>query len=76
MLARAPGLQVGWEEAAEAATTHLLRSALARSAKEAAVAVPPLAEARDAGRLKKHIGLVVERLGAGGRLVPRGATGA
>lgn len=38
--------------------THLLRSALAKNAKEAAVQVPPLAPSRDTVKLKKHISLV------------------
>jgi Bardet-Biedl syndrome 9 protein len=61
-------LQVSWEETTEAAMTHLLRSCLARSAKDAAAAVPPLAPAPDTARLKKHISLVLERLSKGMRL--------
>ncbi|WIA14131.1 hypothetical protein OEZ85_002674 [Tetradesmus obliquus] len=63
------GPEVSWEETTEAAMTHLLRSALARSAKDAAAAVPPLAPAADTARLKKHISLVLERLSKGMRLV-------
>jgi Bardet-Biedl syndrome 9 protein len=48
--------------------THLLRSCLARSPKDAAAAVPPLAPAPDTARLKKHISLVLERLSKGMRL--------
>jgi Bardet-Biedl syndrome 9 protein len=48
--------------------THLLRSCLARSAKDAAAAVPPLAPAAATARLKKHISLVLERLSKGMRL--------
>ena len=63
---------VGWEEQAEAALTHLLRSALARSAKEAAVEVAPLARAPDTQRLRKRLTLVLERLAKGGRLAGGG----
>lgn len=71
----APPHQVGWEEEAEASLTHLLRTSLARSSKEAAVSVPPLAAAKDTQRLRKHLGLVLERLAKGARLVapPDGA---
>ena len=51
--------QVGWEEEVEAAMTHLLRSVLARNSKEAAALVAP----------RKHMGLVLERLAKGMRLV-------
>jgi Bardet-Biedl syndrome 9 protein len=68
--------QVGWEEEAEAAVTHLLRTSLARNAKEAAAAVPPLAAARDTARLRRHVGLVLERLGQGMRLAGGGGQAA
>lgn len=48
--------------------THLLRTSLARSSKEAAATVPPLAAAKDTQRLKKHMSLVLERLAKGMRL--------
>jgi Bardet-Biedl syndrome 9 protein len=54
--------------------THLLRSCLARSAKDAAAAVPPLAPAPDTARLKKHISLVLERLSKGMRLTAGGSS--
>jgi hypothetical protein len=63
--------QVGWEEQAEAAATHLLRGPLARDARDAAVPVPPLAAAPDTRRLRKHWALVAERLAKGAR--PGGA---
>lgn len=47
---------------------QLLRSCLAKSAKEAAVPIPPLAPAKDTSRLRKHIGLVLERLARGMRM--------
>lgn len=61
-------LQVSWEEMTEAAMTQLLRTSLARSAKDAAAAVPPLSRAQDTQRLQKHISLVLERLSKGMRL--------
>lgn len=47
--------------------THLLRTSLAHSAKDAATVAPPLAPAGDTARLKKHIGLVLERMAKGMR---------
>jgi hypothetical protein len=38
--------------------TQLLRSVLARNAKEAAVSIGPLAPAKDTAKLKKHLSLV------------------
>jgi len=63
------GSEVGWEEHVEASMTHLLRTALAKSAKEAAVSVPPLAPSKDTSKLKKHLSLVLERLAKGMRWV-------
>jgi len=48
--------------------TQLLRSCLARSAKESAAQPAPVAQMADTSRLKKHISLVLERLSKGGRL--------
>ncbi|KAJ9505514.1 hypothetical protein QJQ45_021083 [Haematococcus lacustris] len=53
------GEDVGWEEATEASLTQLLRSCLARNAKEAAVPLPALAPAKDTSKLKKHLALVL-----------------
>lgn len=53
--------------------THLLRSSLARSAKESAAVVPPLVTAKDTQRLRKHVSLVLERLGKGMKLTGSGA---
>lgn len=49
----------------EASMTHLLRTSLARSAKDAAAVVPPLSRTQDTARLTKHISLVLERLSKG-----------
>eukprot|EP00775_Hariotina_reticulata_P008314 gene8314-8499_t len=61
---------VGWEEVTEAAMTQLLKTTLARSAKDTAAPVPPLTRASDTARLKKHVSLVLERLSKGMRLLP------
>lgn len=53
----------------EAAMTNLLRTNLAKTAKDAAAVVPPLSRAQDTARLNKHISLVLERLSRGMRLV-------
>mmetsp|Transcript_14226 Transcript_14226/g.38566 ORF Transcript_14226/g.38566 Transcript_14226/m.38566 type:complete len:906 (-) Transcript_14226:247-2964(-) len=63
---------VGWEEITEASMTQLLRSCLARNAKEASVTASPLTPARDTSRLRKHISLVLERLAKGMRLTGTG----
>eukprot|EP00959_Pyramimonas_sp_CCMP1952_P136627 2859211-Pyramimonas_sp.AAC.1 len=61
-------MEQGWEECAEAAMTHLLRTSLAKSTKEAVGLSTQLTALTDTGKLKKHIGLVCERLARGGRL--------
>lgn len=58
----------GWEECTDAAMTHLLRTSLAKSAKEATSMPQPLAVPPDTGKLKKHIALVCDRLAKGGSL--------
>lgn len=50
------------------AMTQLLRTCLARSAKESAAQVAPVAQLADTVKLKKHISLVLERLSKGGQL--------
>nr|KAG5713637.1 hypothetical protein BaRGS_024685 [Batillaria attramentaria] len=59
----------GWQEMTDAAVTHLLRTVLAKSAKDAAVNPSPLAIPSDTGKVKKHIALLCDRLGKGARLV-------
>lgn len=66
--ASAMGAEVGWEEMAEAALAHLLSGCLAHNAREAGAGVPPLAGAQNTQRLRRHVALVVERLGKGRRL--------
>ncbi|KAM8826264.1 protein PTHB1 isoform 1-T2 [Synchiropus picturatus] len=65
--------QLGWEESCDAAVAHLLRSCLSRSPKDQATSLaqtggPLLGLPRDTTRLKKHITLLCERIGKGGRL--------
>lgn len=65
--------QLGWEESCDAAVSHLLRSCLSRSPKDQATSLaqaggPVLGLPRDTGRLKKHITLLCDRIGKGGRL--------
>ncbi|XP_034467441.1 protein PTHB1 isoform X1 [Hippoglossus hippoglossus] len=65
--------QLGWEESCDAAVSHLLRSCLSRSSKDQATSLaqmggPLLSLPRDTARLKKHITLLCDRIGKGGRL--------
>lgn len=63
----------GWEESCDAAVSHLLRSCLSRSPKDQATSLaqtggPVLGLPQDTARLKKHITLLCDRIGKGGRL--------
>ncbi|XP_047217820.1 protein PTHB1 isoform X2 [Girardinichthys multiradiatus] len=65
--------QLGWEESCDAAVSHLLRSCLSRSPKDQATSLahrggPMLGLPQDTNRLKKHIALLCDRIGKGGRL--------
>ncbi|XP_016375732.1 protein PTHB1 [Sinocyclocheilus rhinocerous] len=62
--------QLGWEESVDAAVSHLLKSCLSRSPKDQAISLStgPLTIPKDMSRLKKHITLLCDRLGKGGRL--------
>jgi len=64
----ADNTEQGWEEITDAAMTHLLRTSLAKSAKESAVAPAPLSMPADTNKLKKHITIVCDRLAKGARL--------
>uniref|UniRef100_A0A2C9K7V7 PTHB1 N-terminal domain-containing protein n=1 Tax=Biomphalaria glabrata TaxID=6526 RepID=A0A2C9K7V7_BIOGL len=59
----------GWEETVDASITHLLRTVMAKSAKDQAVNPSPLTPPEDTSKLKKHIALFCDRLGKGARLV-------
>ncbi|KAJ9470991.1 Protein pthb1-like protein [Diplonema papillatum] len=58
----------GWEESTDAAMTHLLRTSLAKTYKEAMSLPQPLQVPPDTTKLKKHIALVCDRLAKGGSL--------
>jgi PTHB1 C-terminus len=60
--------EIGWEECTEAAMTNLLRTVLAKNAKEAAAPLPALVVGKDTGKLKKHMSLVLERMAHGMKL--------
>uniref|UniRef100_A0AAY4A8C9 Bardet-Biedl syndrome 9 n=1 Tax=Denticeps clupeoides TaxID=299321 RepID=A0AAY4A8C9_9TELE len=62
--------QLGWEESVDAAVSHLLRTCLSRSSKDQATSLSTsqLSIPKDITRLKKHITLLCDRLGKGGRL--------
>lgn len=63
------GLDQGWEETVEASMTYLLKTCLAKTIKEnvslnnTTIEIP-----NSIDRLLKHIGMVFDRLGKGGRL--------
>ncbi|XP_036395450.1 protein PTHB1 [Megalops cyprinoides] len=62
--------QLGWEESVDAAVSHLLRTCLSRSPKDQAMSLSTsqLTMPKDTARLKKHITLLCDRMGKGGRL--------
>jgi Bardet-Biedl syndrome 9 protein len=55
----------GWEETTLAGMTHLLRTVLAKSAKESNNMPQPLGMAKDTNKLKKQIALVYDRISKG-----------
>jgi Bardet-Biedl syndrome 9 protein len=61
--------EIGWEEQTDAALQHLLRTCLARTAKERSSIVSPMKMPRDTIRLKKRITNVIDRLAGGARLL-------
>ncbi|KAI7806665.1 putative protein PTHB1 [Triplophysa rosa] len=60
----------GWEESVDAAVSHLLKTCLSCSPKDQALSLStgPLIIPKDTSHLKKHITLLCDRLGKGGRL--------
>ncbi|XP_068751344.1 protein PTHB1-like isoform X1 [Montipora capricornis] len=58
----------GWEEITDAAITHLLRTCLAKSAKDQAVGISGMKIPKDTSKLKKHIALMCDRLNKGSKL--------
>ncbi|XP_041374621.1 protein PTHB1-like [Gigantopelta aegis] len=61
--------QQGWQETVDASVTHILRTTLAKSAKDQSVNPSPLTMPSDTTKVKKHIALLCDRLGKGARLV-------
>ena len=57
----------GWEESTDAAVTHLLRTTLSKSQKEATLSVAAVEMPSESSKLKKHIALLCERVLKGGR---------
>uniref|UniRef100_A0A7S2WDC7 PTHB1 N-terminal domain-containing protein n=1 Tax=Rhizochromulina marina TaxID=1034831 RepID=A0A7S2WDC7_9STRA len=62
----------GWEEQVDAALTHLLKTSLAKTAKEASMLAQPLSMPRDTSKLKRHITIVCDRLAKGAMLASGG----
>lgn len=58
----------GWEEQVDASLIHLLRTSLARNAKDRSALPPPMKMPQDTMKLKKRITNVVDRLANGGRI--------
>eukprot|EP00762_Andalucia_godoyi_P004580 ANDGO_05206.mRNA.1 hypothetical protein len=58
----------GWEETVDAAMTHLLRTSLAKNAKEASSVPLPISFPSDTSRVTKHIALVLDRIAKGGHI--------
>lgn len=58
--------ECGWEELTYAAMTHLLKTCLAKSSKEANVSNASIKRLTDTAKLKKHLTIVCDRLARGG----------
>ncbi|CAE7218110.1 BBS9 [Symbiodinium pilosum] len=58
----------GWEEKVDTSLLHLLRTSLARSAKEGNSLPPPMKVPQDTLKLRKRITTVVDRLATGARM--------
>ncbi len=56
----------------DASITHLLRTCLAKSAKDQTVNPQPLAMLKETTKLKKHIALLCDRLSKGAKLIVEG----
>ncbi|WAR10306.1 PTHB1-like protein [Mya arenaria] len=62
-------LEAGWEETVDASVTHLLRTVLAKSAKDQTLNPAPLKLPEDTSKVKKHLALLCDKLSKGARLV-------
>ena len=58
----------GWEECVDSAMTHLLRTVLAKSAKDTSSMPLPIAMPADTTKLQRHIGVICNRLSQKGSL--------
>ncbi|XP_065833993.1 protein PTHB1-like [Oscarella lobularis] len=58
----------GWEETVDAAVSQMLKTSLSKSAREQSVSFNSVEIPPDAGKLKKHIALLCDRLKRGGKL--------
>ena len=65
----------GWEEIVDVSVTHLLRTALSKSAKDVMVNPSPLALHQDTEKVKKHISVLCDRLSKGAQLSEGGSKG-
>mmetsp|Transcript_15360 Transcript_15360/g.31875 ORF Transcript_15360/g.31875 Transcript_15360/m.31875 type:complete len:870 (-) Transcript_15360:93-2702(-) len=61
-------VEQGWEEQVDASLIHLLRTSLARNAKDRSALPPPMKMPPDTMKLKKRVTSVVDRLANGGRI--------
>mmetsp|Transcript_13770 Transcript_13770/g.26699 ORF Transcript_13770/g.26699 Transcript_13770/m.26699 type:complete len:870 (-) Transcript_13770:352-2961(-) len=65
----------GWEERTDASMTHLLRTCLAKNARDAANVATPIVFNKDTTKLKRHIQIVCDRLGKGLRIASGESSG-
>jgi Bardet-Biedl syndrome 9 protein len=56
-------------ESVDAAVTHVLRTTLAKAAKDQTLNPQPLQMPDDTTKVKKHIALMIDKLGKGARLI-------
>lgn len=63
------GVEQGWEEIVDASLTYLLRTSLAKNVKDSVLISHQLEPLDDVEKLTKHIGMVFDRLGKGGKLM-------
>jgi len=55
----------GWEEVVDAGITHLLRTTLAKNARESGTAPQPLTMEKDTKKLQRHLALMYDRISKG-----------
>jgi len=52
----------GWEESIDCSMTHLLRTSLSKSSRDAAVSQKTMEDVTDIAKVKRHIKLVIDRI--------------